>query len=192
MPSLPGQALQSFHLTCASAALAMRQWARRRRPHPAVLSPSPPQFHPSNLFNKIVTLGAELAAALTTTALPPPSRSIPRLCLRLHPSKPLPRPPAAAGSRWWPAGRTCTCSRLTLHRATQVVPSATGDARVGRATLFRAVLFLSLLRVVYFIDFRWCARTGFELAASASTHTQRTPSAHTPRTLALTHITCTH
>lgn len=68
-------------------------------------------------------------------------------------------PPAAAGSRWWPAGRTCTCSRLTLHRATQVVPSATGDARVGRATLFRAVLFLSLLRVVYFIDFRWCART---------------------------------
>ena len=87
---------------------------------------------------------------------------------------------------WDPFGRQyrCelgrTCSRLTLQ------------ARVGRATLFRAVLFLSLLRVVYFIDFRWCARTGFELAASASTHTQRTPSAHTPRTLALTHITCTH
>ena len=63
---------------------------------------------------------------------------------------------------------------------------------MGRATLFRAVLFLSLLRVVYFINFRWCARTAFELAAPAPTHTPRTPSAHTQRTLALTRIACTH
>ena len=39
------------------------------------------------------------------------------------------------------------------------------DARAGRATLFRAVLFLSSLRVVYFIDVRRCACTAVEPSA---------------------------
>ncbi len=61
---------------------------------------------------------------------------------------------------------------------------------MGRATLFRAVLFLSLLRAVYFIDVRRCARTAFELAASASalplcthaTHTCPRPTRHCAHT----------
>ena len=50
---------------------------------------------------------------------------------------------------------------------------------MGRATLLRAVLFLSLLQVVYFIDVRRCARTAFELAASASALPLCTHATHT-------------
>ena len=59
---------------------------------------------------------------------------------------------------------------------------------MGRATLFRAVLFLSLLRVVYFIDVRRCARTAFELAASASALPLCTHATHTCPRLTVTRV----
>ena len=80
MPSLPGQALQSFHLTCASAALAMRQLPRRRRPHPAVLSPSPPQSTRAIFSTGDARRRTGSCSDHDRPALPPPSRSVSRLC----------------------------------------------------------------------------------------------------------------
>jgi ribosomal protein L37E len=80
MPSLPGQALQSFHLTCASAALAMRQLPRRRRPHPAVLSPSPPQSTRAIFSTGDARRRTGSCSDHDRPTLPPPSRSISRLC----------------------------------------------------------------------------------------------------------------
>ena len=127
----------------------------RRLAPPARHGPLSP---PAALRRRLAT--GQLAAAFPHRA--PHSLRLPLLCTAGFPG-PL-RPPAALLRPTDVHPLLAAGFFSAASCSTRTGTHLTGDARVGRATLFRAVLFLSLLRVVYFIDVRRCACTA-ELSA---------------------------